>query len=135
MHMGYNDLVVRKLRSSSLNTVNILNCQMHIVLDVRSNNVWKENAFIFDFKDKACSVAQKNIPGFFKLFFGAIVQKKGSCSVDPGVYVADQQPIDWTFPTFPVMPYGYYRFRLTAGTGKVKAMCFMCECHVIPRAS
>ncbi|XP_026287511.1 uncharacterized protein LOC113212877 isoform X2 [Frankliniella occidentalis] len=37
-----------------------------VVVDLRSNNQWKENAFVFTFKNSACRAARENIPGFYK---------------------------------------------------------------------
>ncbi len=49
------------------------------------------------------------------------------------VYEVKDKPIAWSFPTFPIMPYGKYRFRMMVGGGKTQFLCFVAECTVIPK--
>ncbi|XP_052130795.1 uncharacterized protein LOC127751367 isoform X2 [Frankliniella occidentalis] len=89
---------------------------VRVNLDVRNNNQWKENAFIFDFKDKACSMISSHIPGFYHVVFDKDGKApKSPCIIPAGVYVVNQEPIDWTFPNFPVLPYGHYQFKIRIG--------------------
>ncbi|XP_052121116.1 uncharacterized protein LOC127748984 [Frankliniella occidentalis] len=109
-------------------------CWLKVYLDTRSNNQWKENAFIFEFRDKACNTLQVHTPGFYNVFFGKEKKPKGApCSIGPGVFSVVETPIDWTFPKFLIMPYGNYKFRMTVGVGKEMVACLIVECHVIPK--
>ncbi len=51
-----------------------------------------------------------------------------------GTSVVVNEPINWTFPNVPIMPYGDYRFRLHSGKPRKKALlCFTAECTVMPK--
>ncbi|KAE8749563.1 hypothetical protein FOCC_FOCC003829 [Frankliniella occidentalis] len=50
-----------------------------------------------------------------------------------GVYRVDQEPIDWNFPNFPIVPYGHYKFRIMSGIGNDMAVCLINEVHLIPK--
>lgn len=54
-----------------------------------------------------------------------------------GAYVVDGEPVEWSFPNFPVMPYGRYRFVFTMGKQKsqAKLICLMCDCQVVPKTT
>lgn len=41
--------------------------QGHATLAVRSNNEWKENAFVFNLPGGACSIVREHIPSFFSI--------------------------------------------------------------------
>ncbi|XP_052126203.1 uncharacterized protein LOC113215181 isoform X2 [Frankliniella occidentalis] len=99
-------------------------------LAVRNNNQWKQNAFIFEFKDKACSLVTVHIPGFYRTFFGKV---RDPCVLRAGLYEVDREPIDWTFPKVPIMPYGHYLFKLRFGYEKDTVACVLAECHVVPK--
>ncbi|XP_052129810.1 uncharacterized protein LOC113205631 isoform X2 [Frankliniella occidentalis] len=102
-------------------------------MGVRSNNQWKENAFVGYFKNSACRHLRENIPGFFNAAFKQSTQTKGVCSIKPGVYEVNDYPIDWTFPKIPIMPYAHYRFNVTFGKDENLYGCFVVENRVIPK--
>ncbi|XP_052120995.1 uncharacterized protein LOC127748965 [Frankliniella occidentalis] len=107
---------------------------VRVNLDVRNNNQWKENSLVIDFKDKACSMIATHIPGFYHLMFDKDGKApKSPCVIPAGVYVANQEPVDWTFPKFPVLPYGHYQFKIKIGSAKDLIACLIVECHVIPK--
>ncbi|XP_052123625.1 uncharacterized protein LOC127749464 [Frankliniella occidentalis] len=101
-------------------------------MGVRSNNQWKENAFVGIFKNSACRHLKENIPGFFNAFFQS-TETKGVCSVKPGTYEINDVPIDWTFPKIPIMPYAHYRFNVSFGKDDILLGCFVVENRVIPK--
>lgn len=53
--------------------------QLKAVLDSRSNNQWKENAFVFNLP-AACSAIREHIPDLFRVMFGGL-SKRGPCHV------------------------------------------------------
>ncbi|XP_026284249.1 uncharacterized protein LOC113210453 [Frankliniella occidentalis] len=106
------------------------NFWLKVVMDLRSKNQWSNKGLTFEFKNKACTAVVSNIPGFYSLFFG---KEKKPCSIDPGVYRVDQEPIDWNFPNFPIVPYGHYKFRIMSGIGNDMAVCLINEVHLIPK--
>ncbi|XP_052133241.1 uncharacterized protein LOC127752323 [Frankliniella occidentalis] len=102
------------------------------VLDVRSNNQWKENAFVFFFPKNGCSSAREILTEMFSKYFG----KKGTpCRLVKRCIYFENTTVAHEYPRFPIMPYGYYRFKITAGvTGaKEPEYCFRMLCHIIPK--
>lgn len=59
----------------------LLGSQGKVVLDVRSNNQWKENAFVFSIPG-ACSASREHIPDMFRVAFG-VRHRTGKCTVPP----------------------------------------------------
>ncbi|XP_052128318.1 uncharacterized protein LOC113205824 isoform X4 [Frankliniella occidentalis] len=109
------------------------NCWMKVIVDARSNNQWKENAYIFNFRKNACRVLKENAPGFYE----QVLKKrevKGVCAFNPGVYEADNAPIDWSFPNVPILPYGQYRFRVMVGRDKTLNACWAADARTIPKS-
>lgn len=51
-------------------------------MDLRSNNQWKQNAFIFNFPDKACHNLRFHIPDLFRVAFRG-TSVRGKCIVPP----------------------------------------------------
>ncbi|XP_052122250.1 uncharacterized protein LOC127749169 [Frankliniella occidentalis] len=103
-----------------------------IILDIRSNNQWKENAFVFNFNKKgACQVCKEQGPNFYKQIFKG--EDKGACIIQPGVYEANNTPVDWINPKVPLMPYGSYRFRLTFGNAENLYACWVIHAKTIPK--
>ncbi|XP_052124758.1 uncharacterized protein LOC127749672 [Frankliniella occidentalis] len=103
-----------------------------VILDTRSNNQWKENAFIFTFKSRACTTIKTNIPVLYEQLFKKR-EINGVCSHQPGVYEVNNAPVEWIFPNFPMMPYGFYKFKIKFGTAENLIMCGVVECRIIPR--
>ncbi|XP_026273425.2 uncharacterized protein LOC113203124 isoform X2 [Frankliniella occidentalis] len=95
---------------------------LKIIVDTRSNNQWKENAYVFKFNDHACLTIKVNIPDFYE----KLLKKrnvKGACFFRPGVYEINDAPMNWTFPNVPIFPYGQYRYRLMIATLAWPGMC------------
>ncbi|XP_034238519.1 uncharacterized protein LOC117643634 isoform X1 [Thrips palmi] len=108
---------------------------VNVVLDVRANNMWKENAFVFKFPNMACTSVKKQIPEFWNVVL-KLPRNEKVCRIPPKLYELHDEPIAWFFPSFPVMPYGNYRFRLTMGPpGKPAMSCLAAECHIVPKMS
>ncbi|KAJ1523560.1 hypothetical protein ONE63_001408 [Megalurothrips usitatus] len=105
-----------------------------VVVDSRSNNQWKENAFVFNFIRKACSQFRDNAPGAFAVFFNA-TDKKTACPVMTGTYGVVNAKVQWTYPNVPILPYGDYRVRLTYGKSDQTFTCLVSECAVIPKTA
>ncbi|XP_026289006.2 uncharacterized protein LOC113213990 [Frankliniella occidentalis] len=103
-----------------------------VVIDVRSNNQWKENGFIFSFKDKACQNFKDHIPTVYELFFKKN-ETKGECKIEPGVYEVENGPIRWVFPKFPIGFYGHFRFKLMFGMDEIQYACMSVDCKTIPK--
>ncbi|KAK3922671.1 Spermidine/putrescine import ATP-binding protein PotA [Frankliniella fusca] len=100
-------------------------------VDRWANNQWKENAFQGVFPNGACRHTRRNIPGFFELFF-----RPGNtdvCRVEAGVYQVERRPVNWTFPNFPIFPYGFYRFKIRFIKGNDLLFCGAVDCHAIPK--
>lgn len=55
--------------------------QIRVTLASRSNNQWKENAFVLNFKNKACSEWRTNMPDFCRKLFK--MADKGPCRIAP----------------------------------------------------
>ncbi|XP_052122366.1 uncharacterized protein LOC113213664 [Frankliniella occidentalis] len=108
------------------------NCWGKIILDVWRNNQWKENAFVFFRKDKACTHIKTNVPTLYEPLFKKR-ETKGQCILKPGVYELNNAPVKWVFPNIPIMPYGRYRFRMTGGRTE-SYTCMACELTVIPKS-
>ncbi|KAJ1528379.1 hypothetical protein ONE63_006794 [Megalurothrips usitatus] len=106
---------------------------MNIRLDSRSNNDWKANAFVFNFPSSACSSFYDNMPDISRIVFGGLT--KPTPCVRQGVFKFNDQPVNWTFPNVPVMPYGYWRLRFASGPKKAKqaSICVIVEAHTIPQ--
>ncbi|XP_026283711.1 uncharacterized protein LOC113210098 isoform X3 [Frankliniella occidentalis] len=63
----YKPKELQRLTGNVTSTVTVNDdCWAKVVVDVRSNNQWKENAFVFNFNDGACRVLKENIPAFYK---------------------------------------------------------------------
>ncbi|XP_026284624.1 uncharacterized protein LOC113210729 isoform X2 [Frankliniella occidentalis] len=105
---------------------------LKVIADTRSNNQWKENAFVFKFNNGACRHFKINSPGFY----GLLLKKrevKGACVFKPGVYEFNDAPLNWTFPNFPIIPYGQYRFRMMVGKAENLYACWVVEGRTIPK--
>ncbi|KAJ1520324.1 hypothetical protein ONE63_004523 [Megalurothrips usitatus] len=100
-----------------------------VVLDARSNNQWKENAFVFSFKNKACTMSQVHIPDAFRVFFGG-----HQCPLPQNFVVQFvDEAVAWLFPQVPVMPYGHWRFRYMVRSSNVTYSCLAAEAITIPK--
>ncbi|XP_052125380.1 uncharacterized protein LOC113214178 isoform X2 [Frankliniella occidentalis] len=86
------------------------------IIDIRSNNQWKENAFVFKFKNQACQIAKVHAPAFYKLVFKKR-EVNGACIFHP----------------VPIMPYGHYRARVMVGKAENLYSCFVGEARAIPK--
>ncbi|XP_026293312.1 uncharacterized protein LOC113217572 isoform X1 [Frankliniella occidentalis] len=111
------------------------NCWTRVVVDARSNNQWKENAFVFNFPGGACSAAYQHTK-CFQALTGKLLSKGKTCVLNPGVSILSDTPMDWSFPYFPIMPYGEWRFRLSYGPpGQKRASgCHIAEAVTIPKS-
>ncbi|XP_052128321.1 uncharacterized protein LOC113203124 isoform X1 [Frankliniella occidentalis] len=103
-----------------------------VIVDTRSNNQWKENAYVLKFNDHACRAIKVNIPGFYEQFLKKR-EVKGACLFRPGVYETNDAPLNWTFPNVPALPYGQYRFRLMIGKAKNLYACFVADARAVPK--
>ncbi|XP_052124715.1 uncharacterized protein LOC127749667 [Frankliniella occidentalis] len=102
-------------------------------LDIMSNNQWKENNFIFEFKKRGCQNMKDHVPFVYEAFFNKGKESKNAeCKIEPGFYDIKNAAMTWVFPKFPVMPYGHYRARFIAGN-KIPFGCWVAESRVIPR--
>lgn len=52
-----------------------------------------------------------------------------------GDYSFEREPVEWTFPNFPIFPYGHYRLTLLGGPKGYNdgTGCVIAEAHVIPK--
>ncbi|KAE8751377.1 hypothetical protein FOCC_FOCC001949 [Frankliniella occidentalis] len=106
---------------------------VRVRLDSWSINGWKENAFIFNFPTSGCSVSRHHMPGVVRIVFGEDFMKSDPCHLETKNYTIPMQYVNWTFPHFPVMPYGHWRFHLTLGHERVTGTCVNVVCHTIPK--
>ncbi|XP_034246777.1 uncharacterized protein LOC117648375 [Thrips palmi] len=108
-------------------------------LAVRSNNQWKENAFIFNFPKQGCTAIREQVPDFFRVLAklsGASTDKGTPCVVPAGVYLLKNEMVNLTFPNFPVIPYARYRFKVTASHSRnfdTPLLCLAVDCEAIPK--
>ncbi|XP_034256769.1 uncharacterized protein LOC117654304 [Thrips palmi] len=108
---------------------------------VRSNNQWKENAIVFNFPRKGCSVIREHFPDMYRFFAEAtgtpVADKTAPCVFRKGNYVmTEPRPVNATFPSFPVLPYGRYKYRGTlrrTSTSPVPLACLEMDCEIIPK--
>ncbi|XP_026274879.1 uncharacterized protein LOC113204090 [Frankliniella occidentalis] len=103
-----------------------------VFLDVRSNNQWKENAVVFAFKSGVCQRLKENMPTFYNLFYKKS-ETEGTCVLKPGVYEANNEPCEWVFPKFPILPYGQYRYRFTVSKLDRPIACLAAYCRIVPK--
>ncbi|XP_052132008.1 uncharacterized protein LOC113209330 [Frankliniella occidentalis] len=104
-----------------------------LMLALRSNNQWKDNYLVFTLNDKACTNFKVHMPGLYKILFGPNLNLKEECLLKPGTYNVNNTPIDWTFPKFPVMPYGRFKVKLTMGKAEQLATCLFIELRHMPK--
>ncbi|XP_034238324.1 uncharacterized protein LOC117643504 [Thrips palmi] len=109
-----------------------------VEMAVRSNNQWKDNAFIFNFPRLGCTAIREQVPDLFRIIAkhsGAPTDKAAPCVIPAGVYVLKNESVSWTFPNFPVIPYGRYRFRVTSRsiTSRTTLLCLEVDCEAIPK--
>ncbi|XP_052129906.1 uncharacterized protein LOC113207100 isoform X2 [Frankliniella occidentalis] len=79
-------------------------------VDIRSNNQWKENAFVLNFRNRACTAAKENLPPELAQYFHLgtpCVSKAGTHNIVVNM--------TWRYVNFPVMPYGTYRAEFSSG--------------------
>ncbi|XP_026281746.1 uncharacterized protein LOC113208786 [Frankliniella occidentalis] len=108
------------------------NCWGKVVVDARSNNQWKENAYVFNFKRNGCRVLKENAPGFYAALFKNS-ELKGPCVIKQGVYEFNDVPVEWSFPNVPILPYGHYRFRVMVGRAENQYACWVADARTIPK--
>ncbi|KAK3926236.1 GTPase Obg [Frankliniella fusca] len=107
--------------------------QGRLVLDSRSNNQWKENAFVFNFPNGACTGLFQNA-GFIKQMLGHQYREK-PCAVLPGAITRTDYPLKVAYPNIPVLPYGEFRGRAMANYIGIRdpAACFAVDFVVNPK--
>ncbi|XP_026286009.1 uncharacterized protein LOC113211750 isoform X2 [Frankliniella occidentalis] len=103
-----------------------------VIVDTRSNNQWKENAYVFKFNNRACQTVKVNAPGIYEQLLKKR-EVKGACMFKAGVYEINDAPVDWSFPNVPILPYAQYRFRLMIGNAETLNACWVAEARVIPK--
>ncbi|XP_052122301.1 uncharacterized protein LOC127749182 [Frankliniella occidentalis] len=108
-------------------------CSMKIILDLRSNNQWKENAFVFNFRKNACRVFKENNPTLYEVVYKKR-ESNGACILKPGVYELNNASVDWTFPNVPILPYGRYRLRSMTGKADDLYSCWAADCRAVPKS-
>ncbi|XP_034231403.1 uncharacterized protein LOC117639643 [Thrips palmi] len=114
------------------------NYMIFVDLATRSNNQWKENAFIMNFPKVGCSTWREQVPEFFHFFAnisGASEDKNKPCRIPAGEYIFKNEPMKWRTPNFKVMPYGRYRMRIKIRDGPTVVGCNELDCEAIPRPS
>ncbi|XP_034240745.1 uncharacterized protein LOC117644986 [Thrips palmi] len=112
---------------------------LYVDLALRNNNEWKENAFMIKFPNVGCTALRDQAPSVFGIIAkstGAPTDKKERCFIPKGQYDVNG-PVNWTFPNFPIMPYGRYRLHLrTLGDpykDPIVRYCAILDCEIIPR--
>ncbi|XP_052122304.1 uncharacterized protein LOC113214058 isoform X2 [Frankliniella occidentalis] len=100
-------------------------------LAIRSNNQWKENAFVFYFPTKGCSNGRDIAPACLKPFF----TKAGTpCLIKQQVIQFRNTTMKLEFPKVPHLVYGHYRLELSAGPKNEKSeYCVNAIVHIIPK--
>ncbi|XP_034238659.1 uncharacterized protein LOC117643713 isoform X2 [Thrips palmi] len=134
------------IRASHFNPVKpfdrqMLTGYMSANFNISDNLLWKENAFVFSFPNSGCSALRDQLPDMYRIVAkhtGASMDKKAPCVIPGGYFDLKNESVSWTFPNFPVMPYGRYMFRVTARHMKNRAaavpcFCLAVDCEVIPK--
>ncbi|XP_034241661.1 uncharacterized protein LOC117645510 [Thrips palmi] len=116
------------------------NLWVRVSMALRSNNEWKENAFIFKFPGNACSSIREHLPAIFRLLSKATnttpaKDRRQPCVFPRGSHTIENEPMKWEFPKFKIMPYGRYKFRVQMGAvgSQENLFCNWVDCEVIPR--
>ncbi|KAJ1523171.1 hypothetical protein ONE63_001062 [Megalurothrips usitatus] len=105
---------------------------MKMIIDSRSNNQWKENAFVLHSKTMACTLAQANVPDVARIFFRGIkCPIPAVCTNFTNKFI--DEPVAFVFPNAPIMPYGIWRFRTLSGLGGDTIGCWVVEAVTIPK--
>ncbi|XP_026280914.1 uncharacterized protein LOC113208220 isoform X1 [Frankliniella occidentalis] len=107
----------------------------------RSNNQWKENAMVLKFAIGCCQSLMEYFPDFTRNIYKLEpneYQKGGKpCIIPKGIYYADEEPVNWTIPKVPVLPYGLWRlqfsFDLGTESNPKRIGCFITEATTHPR--
>ncbi|XP_026280895.1 uncharacterized protein LOC113208204 [Frankliniella occidentalis] len=107
----------------------------------RSNNQWKENALVLKFAIGCCRSLMDYFPGFTRNIYHLDpddYQKGGKpCVIPKDVYYADEEPVNWTIPKVPVLPYGLFRLQFSFDMGTEsnpkRIGCFLTETTIHPR--
>ncbi|XP_052128452.1 uncharacterized protein LOC113215105, partial [Frankliniella occidentalis] len=89
-----------------------------VYFDVWAQNQWKENAFVFKFQDKACTMLRVLTPDYYEKILNQSASAESACIIKPGIYVVYNTPVKWEFPKIPIMPYGRYKAKIFSGKGK-----------------
>ncbi|XP_034256765.1 uncharacterized protein LOC117654300 [Thrips palmi] len=108
---------------------------------IRSNNQWKENAFVFNIPRKGCSVIRENIPDLYRLFAevtgGPVADRTAPCVLPKGTYfVPEPRAVNVTLANIPILPYGRYWYRGTLSRTRNSPSALACvefDCEVIPK--
>ncbi|XP_026287854.1 uncharacterized protein LOC113213116 isoform X2 [Frankliniella occidentalis] len=107
--------------------------ELQRLTDTRSNNQWKENAFVFNFIKNGCRALKDNAPGYYE----QVLKKrevKGACCFKPGVYEVNNASVDWSFPNVPILPYGRYRVRAMFGKADDDYTCSVADARIVPKS-
>ncbi|KAJ1526615.1 hypothetical protein ONE63_008201 [Megalurothrips usitatus] len=88
-----------------------------------SNNQWKPNFFVFNFKVKGCSVLRDLLPVTKALVFDVAKSagasyERANCFVPTGSYELANKSVRVVLADVPVMPYGRYRATVNVGSPK-----------------
>ncbi|XP_052125617.1 uncharacterized protein LOC127749833 [Frankliniella occidentalis] len=109
------------------------NTWVKVVIDVRSNNQWKENAFVLNFKNNGCRALKENAPELYNQVFKQAEVSGAHCSLKPGTYEVNNTKAAWIFPNLPAFPYGHYRLRAWMGKPEIVYGCWGAEGWFIPK--
>ncbi|XP_052126728.1 uncharacterized protein LOC127750128 [Frankliniella occidentalis] len=103
-----------------------------IIVDLWAQNQWKQNAFIYPFPDKGCTLIRVLVPHFYSQILKQ-KETKGKCILKPGIYEANNTPVEWVFPKVPIFPYGRYRTAVIFSKAEKQVGCFTAEAVMIPK--
>ncbi|XP_034244964.1 uncharacterized protein LOC117647350 [Thrips palmi] len=112
---------------------------MYLKAASRSNNQWKDNAHILKFTNGMCRATAENMPGFVRSIYKLDPEKllKSPCVIPPGVYLADETPVNFTVPRLPIFQYGTWRTEIGYNLGTEakprNIMCFMTDIYTVPK--
>ncbi|KAJ1528114.1 hypothetical protein ONE63_008028 [Megalurothrips usitatus] len=75
----------------------------------------------------------EHLPEFVRPMFGEHVLRQRPCLIPKGFYSFADQPMNWSFPKFPVLPYGHFRARFEIAHLKETLLCSYMEGRIIPQ--
>ncbi|KAE8737286.1 hypothetical protein FOCC_FOCC017251 [Frankliniella occidentalis] len=106
---------------------------IYLKLDVRNNNQWKENAFVFNIPGGGCTAMRTYAPEAYQTVFKRDPNLRETCTFPKGIHQINDMPLNFSFPKMAVMQYGHWRVQFTGGIRRRTTLCMMAEAKTLPK--